>query len=35
MIKEPDCLIIGNCVLDKSKQDANLKKDYTKQFELD
>ena len=32
---ELDYLIIGNCVLDKSKQDPNLKKDYTKQFELD
>jgi len=32
---ELDFLIIGNCVLDKSKQDPNLKKDYTKEFELD
>ncbi|MDC3102034.1 carbamoyltransferase [Candidatus Pelagibacter sp.] len=32
---ELDYLIIGNCVLDKSKQDPNFKKDYTKQFELD
>ena len=32
---ELDYLIIGNCVLDKSRQDSNLKKDYTKQFELD
>ena len=32
---ELDYLIIGNCVLDKSKQNPNLKKDYTKQFELD
>jgi len=32
---ELDYLIIGNCVLDKSKQDPSLKKDYTKQFELD
>ena len=32
---ELDYLIIGNCVLDKSKQDLNLRKDYTKQFELD
>ena len=32
---ELDYLVIGNCILDKSKQDDNLKKDYTKQFELD
>ena len=32
---ELDYLIIGNCILDKSKQDFNLKKDYTKEFELD
>ncbi|MDB9746770.1 carbamoyltransferase [Candidatus Pelagibacter sp.] len=32
---ELDYLIIGNCVLDKSKQDTKLKKDYTKEFELD
>ena len=32
---ELDYLIIGNCILDKNKQDSNLKKDYTKQFELD
>ena len=32
---ELDYLIIGNCVLDKTKQDLNLKKDYTKEFELD
>ncbi len=32
---ELDYLIIGNCILDKNKQDPNLKKDYTKQFELD
>ena len=30
-----DYLIIGNCILDKSNQDPNLKKDYTKEFELD
>ncbi len=30
-----DYLVIGNCILDKSKQDHNLKKDYTKEFELD
>ncbi len=32
---ELDYLVIGNCILDKSKQDLNLKKDYTKEFELD
>ena len=32
---ELDYLIIGNCILEKNKQDQNLKKDYTKQFELD
>ncbi len=32
---ELDYLVIGNCILDKTKQDINLKKDYTKEFELD
>ena len=32
---ELDYLIIGNCILDKSKQNPKLKKDYTKEFELD
>ena len=32
---ELDYLVIGNCILDKNNQDPNLKKDYTKQFELD
>ena len=32
---ELDYLVIGNCILDKSKQDLNLKKDYTKKYELD
>jgi len=32
---ELDYLIIGNCVLDKSKQDKSLKKDYKNEFELD
>ena len=32
---ELDYLVIGNCILDKNKQDPILKKDYTKQFELD
>ena len=30
-----DYLVIGNFILDKSKQDLSLKKDYTKEFELD
>ena len=32
---ELDYLIIGNCILEKSKQNPELKKDYTKEFELD
>ena len=32
---ELDYLIIGNCILDKNKQDSKLKKDYSKEFELD
>ena len=32
---ELDYLVIGNCILDKSKQNYNLKKDYKKEFELD
>jgi len=32
---ELDFLVIGNCILEKSEQDPNLKKDYTKEFELD
>ena len=32
---ELDYLIIGNCILDKKKQDQGLKKDYNKEFELD
>ena len=32
---ELDYLVIGNCILDKSRQDPNLKKDYIKEFELD
>tara|TARA_B110000305_G_scaffold226138_1_gene273457 strand:+ start:440 stop:2275 length:1836 start_codon:yes stop_codon:yes gene_type:complete len=32
---ELDFLVIGNCILDKNKQDPNLKKDYIKEFELD
>ena len=30
-----DYLVIGNSILDKSKQNPDLKKDYTKEFELD
>ena len=30
-----DKLVIGNCYLSKKKQDKNLKKDYSKEFELD
>ena len=32
---ELDYLVIGNCILDKSIQNSKLKKDYTKEFELD
>ena len=32
---ELDYLVIGNCILDKKKQDPSLKKDYSKEFELD
>ncbi len=32
---ELDYLVIGDCILEKSKQDPNLKKNYTKEFELD
>ena len=32
---ELDYLVIGDCILDKKEQDQNLKKDYTKKFELD
>ena len=32
---ELDYLVIGNCILDKRDQNINLKKDYTKEFELD
>jgi len=30
-----DYLVIGNCILDKKKQNQKLKKDYKKEFELD
>jgi carbamoyltransferase len=32
---ELDYLVIGNCILDKSKQDQTLKKNYINEFELD
>jgi len=32
---ELDKLVIGNCYLDKNKQNISLKKDYAKEFELD
>ena len=32
---ELDYLVIGNCILEKSKQNSKLKKDYIKEFELD
>ena len=32
---ELDYLVIGDCILDKSKQDKKLKKDYKSEFELD
>jgi len=32
---ELDFLVIGNCILDKSKQNKDLKKDYSKEFKLD
>ena len=32
---ELDKLVIGNCYLDKKKQEQSLKKDYTKKFEFD
>jgi carbamoyltransferase len=32
---ELDFLVIGNCILEKTKQNPQLKKDYLKKFELD
>ncbi len=32
---ELDYLVIGNCILEKNKQDSKLKKDYSSKFELD
>ena len=35
MGSELDYLVIGDCILDKTKQDSKLKKDYSSEFELD
>ena len=35
MGSELDYLVIGNCILEKTKHDPNLKKNYTEEFELD
>ena len=32
---ELDFLVIGNCILDKKKQDLKFKKDYKSEFQLD
>ncbi len=32
---ELDYLVIGNCILDKNEQNLDLKRDYSKKFELD
>ena len=32
---ELDYLVIGNCILDKNKQNSKIKKDYKNEFELD
>ena len=32
---ELDYLVIGNCILEKSQQDPNLKKNYSEEFDLD
>jgi carbamoyltransferase len=32
---ELDYLVIGNCILDKKKQNQDLKKDYSNEFEMD
>ena len=32
---ELDYLVIGNCILEKNKQDPKLKRNYSKEFELD
>jgi carbamoyltransferase len=35
MGNELDLLVVGNCVMEKAKQDASLKQDYSSAFELD
>ena len=35
MNTELDYLIIGNCILEKNKQNTKLKKNYIDKFELD
>ena len=35
MGSELDYLVIGDCILDKTKQDSKLKRDYSSEFELD
>jgi carbamoyltransferase len=30
-----DILVIGNCILEKTAQDSNLKRDYSSAFDLD
>ena len=35
MSTELDYLVIGKCILDKSKQNPDLKKNYIDKFELD
>jgi carbamoyltransferase len=35
MGNELDYLVIGNCIIDKLQQDQTLKKDFSKEFELD
>ena len=32
---ELDTLVLGNCYLEKNNQNKNLKKDYSKEFDLD
>jgi carbamoyltransferase len=32
---ELDYLVIGNCIIDKKKQNPNLKKNYSNEFEPD
>ena len=32
---ELDVLAVGNCYIEKSNQDNNLKSDYTNEFKLD